>query len=348
MTARTSDRAAQLRPWMAKPGDRYGLLLALLVCTYVISAFATNKIISTLESLLFIVTLLLALRTSKVRRPAVHVIMGITLVGSATAIVLALAQATDVGIGIANIWTALILLLTVGVILRRVLTMPTVSLQSIFGAVSAYMIIGLMFASIYSAMSHLESQHFFATGSPADTRNFQYFSFTTLTTLGYGDFTAGTSGGRAIAVLEAIGGQIFLATLVARLVASYRAPRLNAAAQAASIGNGLGAPERAGTGHDPASMGGHPPGTGHHPASATGPAGTGHHPASATGPAGRTGTGHPAATGDQAADTGDAAGTGDRPATPDRSGDTSPRRGNGARLRAARRPPVKWHRHRPR
>ena len=226
--------------------------------------------------------------------------------------------------------------------------MPTVSLQSIFGAVSAYMIIGLMFASIYSAMSRLESGHFFASGSPADTRTFQYFSFTTLTTLGYGDFTAGTSGGRAVAVMEAMGGQIFLATLVARLVASYRAPRLNAAAQAASIGNGLGAPERAGTGHDPASMGGHPPGTGHHPASATGPAGTGHHPASATGPAGRTGTGHPAATGDQAADTGDAAGTGDRPATPDRSGDTSPRRGNGARLRAARRPPVKWHRHRPR
>ncbi len=318
---------------MAKRGDRYGLLLILLVSSYVISAFATNRIISALESLLFIVTLLLALRTSKVRRPTMHVIMGITLVGSVTALALALVQATDVGIGIANIWTALILLLTVGVILRRVLTMPTVSLQSIFGAVSAYMIIGLMFASIYAAISHLESQHFFATGSPADTRTFQYFSFTTLTTLGYGDFTAGTDGGRAIAVLEALGGQIFLATLVARLVASYRAPRLNAAAQAASIGGGNGAPERAGTGHDPASTGHHPPGTGHHPP------GTGHYTASATGPAG---TGHPAATGDQTAV------TGSQPATPDRSGGTSPRRGNGVRLRAARRPPVKWHRHRPR
>ena len=121
-------------------------------------------------------------------------------------------------------------------ILRRVLTKPTVSLQSIYGAVSAYMIIGLMFASIYAAMSRLESAQFFSAGSPANTRTFQYFSFTTLTTLGYGDFTAGTNGGRAVAVMEAMGGQIFLATLVARLVASYRGPRRSVTAEPANTG----------------------------------------------------------------------------------------------------------------
>ena len=52
--------------------------------------------------------------------------------------------------------------------------------------------------------------------------NFQYFSFTTLTTLGYGDFTAAFKGGRAVAMLEAMTGQIFLATLVAKLVATFR------------------------------------------------------------------------------------------------------------------------------
>ena len=59
---------------------------------------------------------------------------------------------------------------------------------------------------------------------PANTQTFQYFSFVTLTTLGYGDFTAAQSGGRAIAVLEAMTGQVFLATLVARLVTAYRGP----------------------------------------------------------------------------------------------------------------------------
>ena len=59
---------------------------------------------------------------------------------------------------------------------------------------------------------------------PANIRTYQYFSFTTLTTLGYGDFTAGGSFGRAVAVLEALTGQIFLVTLVARLVSAYRGP----------------------------------------------------------------------------------------------------------------------------
>ena len=60
------------------------------------------------------------------------------------------------------------------------------------------------------------------TGRRTTPKTFQYFSFTTLTTLGYGDFTAAGDGGRAVAVLEAIIGQMFLATLVARLVAGFR------------------------------------------------------------------------------------------------------------------------------
>src|SRR6185437_2332926 len=83
---------------------------------------------------------------------------------------------------------------------------------------------GLMFASGYAAMEHLETSDFFANNQPANTQTFQYFSFTTLTTLGYGDFTAAESSGRSIAVLEALTGQVFLATLVARLVSAYRRP----------------------------------------------------------------------------------------------------------------------------
>jgi voltage-gated potassium channel Kch len=58
-----------------------------------------------------------------------------------------------------------------------------------------------------------------------NAQTLQYFSFTTLTTLGYGDFTAAGSLGRALAVLEALAGQVFLATLVARLVSAYAGSR---------------------------------------------------------------------------------------------------------------------------
>ena len=115
------------------------------------------------------------------------------------------------------------LLLTAVLIVRRVLARPTVTLQSIYGALSAYIIIGLMFATFYAAIEHLGAGNFFADGHRANTQTFQYFSFTTLTTLGYGDFTAAGNGGRALAVMEALTGQVFLATLVARLVSAFRA-----------------------------------------------------------------------------------------------------------------------------
>jgi len=79
-----------------------------------------------------------------------------------------------------------------------------------------------MYSAFYAAMYYLSGRVFFVGNQPGTPSNFQYFSFTTLTTLGYGDFTAASNGGRAVAMLEAMTGQIFLATLVAKLVASFR------------------------------------------------------------------------------------------------------------------------------
>jgi hypothetical protein len=126
--------------------------------------------------------------------------------------------------GAASVWTGILLLATVVIIVDGVLKLDTVTVQSIYAALSAYMLIGLMFAAFYGAIDGLGGADFFVNGEPANMRTYQYFSFTTLTTLGYGDFTAGGSFGRAVAVLEALTGQVFLATLVARLVSAYRGP----------------------------------------------------------------------------------------------------------------------------
>src|SRR5258708_6205327 len=134
----------------------------------------------------------------------------------------AVPHASPTGRGAAEFWAGLLLLLMVVVILRQVLAAPVVTVQSIYGAISAYLIIGLMFAAFYAAMHDLGGGHFFANNEHGSTANFQYFSFTTLTTLRYGDFTAAENGGRAVAMLEAMTGQIFLATLVAKLVSSFR------------------------------------------------------------------------------------------------------------------------------
>jgi hypothetical protein len=208
----------------ATPG-RFGALLLLLIATYLMNAFSKGRLIDGLQIVLFAGAAVLALRNSSASRRTVRLIVVALVAGTAITLVLSLSPATgDTGTGIANVWTGLVLLFAVVVIVGRVLSFNTVTIQSIYGVLSAYLIIGLMFASFYAAIDHLGGGHFFANGQPDSTQTYQYFSFTTLTTLGYGDFTAAGNGGRAVAVLEALTGQIFLATLVARLVAAYRSP----------------------------------------------------------------------------------------------------------------------------
>jgi hypothetical protein len=173
--------------------------------------------------ILFLGVLWLVYRTAGASPRVVRVSAAVALIGTAAAVAAVLSQTRD-GQAAADIWKGLILLITAVLIVRRVLARPTISVQSIYGALSAYLIIGLMYAAFYAAIQHLGSGDFFASHQPADTQTLQYFSFTTLTTLGYGDFTAAGNGGRALAVVEALTGQVFLATLVARLVAGFRVP----------------------------------------------------------------------------------------------------------------------------
>jgi hypothetical protein len=207
-------------------GGRYGLLLLVLIATYLLAAFSGGKAVEGAQVGMVAVVLVLALRTSPLPGLWPALIGAVTVVGSALAIWVSL-TGTLTGAGAAELWKALLLLVTAVLIVRRVLAMPAVTIQSIYGALSAYLVIGLMFAACYAAMARLGHSPFFADGQPATTQTFQYFSFTTLTTLGYGDFTAAGNGGRAVAVLEAMTGQVYLATLVARLVAAYRAPGRN-------------------------------------------------------------------------------------------------------------------------
>jgi Ion channel len=213
---------APAEPGVRRQPRRFGLLLLLLLATYLLSAFTSGGWVNFVQIVIFGIAAIMTLRASGAPRLTVRLILGFGLIGTVASAILALARVGQVGDGLANLWAGLVLLFTAVVIVRLVLRMDTVTMQSIFGAVSAYLILGLMFAAFYSAMFHFAGGKFFAGGRTGDTQTFQYFSFTTLTTLGYGDFTAAQSSGQAVAVIEALLGQVFLATLVARLVASFR------------------------------------------------------------------------------------------------------------------------------
>jgi Ion channel len=202
-------------------GARYGSLLLILVVTYLLSAFTVAGLVSAVQVVLFLAVVLIALRTGRFKRRTGQILAVSLLLGTGVSFILRLVDSKGPGGALANLWTALILLLAVYLIVRQVLTAPQITEQSIYGVLSAYMMIGLIFAAVYAAMYTFSGHAFFVHGSDS-TKTFQYFSFTTLTTLGYGDFTAAQDSGRAVAVLEAMAGQMFLATLVARLVAGFR------------------------------------------------------------------------------------------------------------------------------
>jgi hypothetical protein len=206
---------------------RFGLLLAVLAGTYVISAFVPGALARTLQVALFLGVVLLAVRASRASRQVARLVNAVVLAGSAAFWVLAQVTSAPAADGAAFAWIALMMGFAVVLILGQVLAGKEVTLQSVFGAISGYLVIGLMFAAVYGAMSEFGGSAFFASGQPGTIATFQYFSFSTLTTVGYGDFTAAIASGRAVAVMEAVLGQVFLAVLVGWLVSVMRTSRFS-------------------------------------------------------------------------------------------------------------------------
>lgn len=97
-----------------------------------------------------------------------------------------------------------------------------VTRQTMFGVLCIYLLIGLLFGSTFGVIESLSNDPFFASG-PGDTSDFLYFSFATITTVGYGDLVAATELGRSLAITEALIGQIYLVTVVALIVSNVRA-----------------------------------------------------------------------------------------------------------------------------
>jgi Ion channel. len=103
----------------------------------------------------------------------------------------------------------------------------SVTIETMFGGLCLYLIVGLFFGSAFAAIEEIGGHAFFhqLTAGQAETNDFLYFSFTTLTTVGYGDLTAAANFGRSLAITEALIGQIYLVTVVAVIISNMRPAR---------------------------------------------------------------------------------------------------------------------------
>jgi hypothetical protein len=113
---------------------------------------------------------------------------------------------------------ALLVTATLPVTLSRVLQHRRITHETVLGALCTYVLLGLLFAFLYLAVSEFRTDPFFVQPGPHPQSEYLYFSFVTLTTLGFGDLSPSVGLPQALTVIEALLGQVFLVTLVARLV----------------------------------------------------------------------------------------------------------------------------------
>lgn len=212
--------------------DRFGVLLVVTVCAIVVMSLFDLRpeeggsgayIGTTIVTFFTGAMAMLAARASGVAqrwRVVVDVVVILTLaVGVLTVVVSLLSDNLDQpGSGLAVLWL-LVMVMTPVAVIRRILRHRRVTLATLLGAISAYLLIAIAFTFLYLSVDAVQSPDFFGGHEPSTS--YMYFSLTTATTLGYGDLTAASEVGRFLSVTEAVIGQVYLVTLVAYLVSLY-------------------------------------------------------------------------------------------------------------------------------
>jgi hypothetical protein len=172
-----------------------------------------------------IATVWLTLRTAKAPR-AVRVVASVALVAIAVlAIADVLFGGTSQTLGIAFTVSALLYFVAPLAVLRDIGSRRVVDQETVLGAIAAYLIAGMFFAYAYRAIGILQTTPFFGADGPGDVSQVLFFSFVTLTTTGYGDLVPATNPGQTLAIAEAVLGQLFLVTAVAKIITAWKPKR---------------------------------------------------------------------------------------------------------------------------
>jgi hypothetical protein len=197
--------------------DDFGLVLLLILATIVTISLGAGAVGQFIGVCLSGFTLLFVLHTSDARRRTFRAALAVVVVAVAGAAVGLLSGAERASTAAGLIGLLLAFAAPV-IILRRILSSPTITVRLVLGALAIYLLVGLTYAYLYPVISALTDEPFFVQTSTPGPIDYVYFSYVTLTTVGYGDLTASTSVGRMIAVSEALTGQLYLVSAVALLV----------------------------------------------------------------------------------------------------------------------------------
>lgn len=222
---RAATRARRRERWVQraeKIRDAFGLVFLLVLATYVLTSLLDNRgwsaVILTVATS---ATSVIALTSSHARPGFVRgaiALSGLTIGLAAIAAI----SGDRLWLNLASVIQISLLAVAMGAVLQRVVTTGEVGSRTILGALSVYAVLGILFTYLYGTIDRIQSTPFFE-GVPHPAGNdFLFFSYTTLTTTGYGNLVPSGEPGRMLSGLEMMIGQIFLVTLVAGLVSLWR------------------------------------------------------------------------------------------------------------------------------
>ena len=206
--------------------DSYGSVLLLILFTYVFSVSVTASWAASLVITVQIATVWTVLHVSNARRPVRRIAAFLLLLSAVAAVInLAVGKETT-GEGAVAFMSAVLYLIAPYSITRSLLLRREVDLQTVLGAIDIYLLVGMLFAFIYRFTGVVQASPFFGANGDGKIPQDLFFSFTTLTTTGYGNLVPAGNPGQTFSVAEMLVGQLFLVIAVAKVINSYTPLRL--------------------------------------------------------------------------------------------------------------------------
>ncbi|MBW6433625.1 potassium channel family protein [Actinoplanes hulinensis] len=205
-----------------RPRTGYGLVLILIISTYVMALLVRDRWQLALLLLVQTITVWQALRVSRARSGMRYAAAGVFLLALVAALLnLGLSHDSPL-IGWTFLAASALYLLAPFAIVRHLSTQRGVDQQTLLGALAAYLLIGMAFGFAYQCLGVIQPGPLFGDNGDPGMSDALFFSFVTMTTTGYGDLVPVADPARTIAVVEALTGSLFLVTAVAKVVENWR------------------------------------------------------------------------------------------------------------------------------
>jgi hypothetical protein len=207
--------------------DSYGIVLLLVLVTYVVSVSVDEARAASIVLVVQLATVWLTLRTSRARRITRLIADIVLCLAAVVAVGSFFVHQRGTALGGIFAVSCLLYLIAPFSILRHLLLRREIDIEALLGAVTAYLLIGMFFAFAYQAAGELGSVPFFGSAGHGSLSEDLFFSFVTITTVGYGNLVPAANPGQTFAVLEAVTGQLFLIVAVGKIISGLQPGRGN-------------------------------------------------------------------------------------------------------------------------